>query len=76
MKSNLFIFIKVSCFLGITRYCFLGQSNVVEFDFLGKDSIRYHTLVPVDQQVFQNLQLFSQKKNESDLIFDLLTTRY
>ena len=27
------------------------KENVVEFDFLGKDSIRYHNFVPVDKRV-------------------------
>lgn len=28
-----------------------GQDYVVEFDFLGKDSIRYYNKVPVEKQV-------------------------
>ncbi len=28
-----------------------GQEHVVEFDFLGKDSIRYYNKVPVEKQV-------------------------
>ena len=28
-----------------------GKEYVVEFDFLGKDSIRYHNEVPIEKQV-------------------------
>ena len=39
----------------------LELPNLVVFDFLGKDSMRYYNSVPVDDQVFKNLKLF--KKN-------------
>merc|ERR1719264_2128062 len=42
-----------------------GQENVVEFDFLGKDSIRYHNLVPVEKKVFKNLKLFMENKKDA-----------
>ncbi|XP_054840847.1 DNA topoisomerase I, mitochondrial isoform X2 [Eublepharis macularius] len=51
-----------------------GKENVVEFDFLGKDSIRYYNKVPVEKQVFKNLQLFMKKKNPGDDLFDWLST--
>merc|ERR1712045_689946 len=47
---------------------------VVEFDFLGKDSIRYHNLVPVEKRVFKNLKLFKENKKEEDDLFDRLNT--
>merc|ERR1712241_716138 len=47
---------------------------VVEFDFLGKDSIRYHNLVPVEKRVFKNLKLFKENKKEEDDLFDGLNT--
>uniref|UniRef100_A0A4X2KFJ8 DNA topoisomerase I n=1 Tax=Vombatus ursinus TaxID=29139 RepID=A0A4X2KFJ8_VOMUR len=51
-----------------------GQEYVVEFDFLGKDSIRYYNKVPVEKRVFENLQLFMENKQPEDNLFDRLTT--
>lgn len=51
-----------------------GKPCVVEFDFLGKDSIRYYNKVPVDRQVFKNLHHFTESKEGSDDLFDRLTT--
>ncbi|KAF6040270.1 top-1 [Bugula neritina] len=48
--------------------------NVVEFDFLGKDSIRYQNSVSVEKRVFKNLKLFMENKNEGDDLFDRLNT--
>lgn len=45
---------------------------VVEFDFLGKDSIRYQNKVPVEKRVFKNLQLFIENKQPGDDLFDRL----
>ncbi|XP_051970173.1 DNA topoisomerase I, mitochondrial-like [Xyrauchen texanus] len=53
-----------------------GQENVVEFDFLGKDSIRYYNKVPVEKQVFKSLKLFMDNKNPEDDLFDRITTVY
>ncbi|XP_057291421.1 DNA topoisomerase I, mitochondrial-like isoform X2 [Hydractinia symbiolongicarpus] len=50
------------------------QEYVVEFDFLGKDSIRYTNNVPVEKRVFKNLQLFMQGKQAGDDLFDRLST--
>lgn len=50
------------------------QENVVEFDFLGKDSIRYQNRVPVEKRVFKNLALFMDGKSGEDELFDRLTT--
>lgn len=53
----------------------LREPNIVEFDFLGKDSIRFHEEYPVDKQVFKNLKIFKKSpKKEGDDIFDRLTT--
>jgi DNA topoisomerase-1 len=49
-----------------------GRQNVVVFDFLGKDSIRYYNEVPVEKRVFKNLQLFLQGKSNGDDLFDRL----
>ncbi|KAL4657081.1 DNA topoisomerase I, mitochondrial-like isoform X1 [Arapaima gigas] len=51
-----------------------GDKCVVEFDFLGKDSIRYYNKVPVSKKVFRNLKLFMEKKQEGDDLFDRLNT--
>lgn len=51
-----------------------GKEYVVEFDFLGKDSIRYHNEVAIEKQVFKNLKLFMDNKKEGDDLFDRLNT--
>ncbi|NXI57306.1 TOP1M topoisomerase, partial [Chloroceryle aenea] len=51
-----------------------GQEHVVEFDFLGKDSIRYYNKVSVEKLVFKNLQLFMKNKDSGDDLFDRLNT--
>ncbi|KAK9517018.1 hypothetical protein VZT92_024915 [Zoarces viviparus] len=51
-----------------------GNECVVEFDFLGKDSIRYYNKVPVIKKVFKNLQLFVENKGPGDDLFDRLNT--
>lgn len=45
----------------------------MEFDFLGKDSIRYYNKIPVEKQVFKNLSLFMKGKEPGDDLFDRLT---
>ncbi|KAL4616875.1 hypothetical protein GN956_G21717 [Arapaima gigas] len=47
-----------------------GQECVVEFDFLGKDSIRYYNKVPVEKKVFKNLKHFMENKDPEDDLFD------
>lgn len=49
-----------------------GQPYVVEFDFLGKDSIRYQNAVSVPKRVFKNVKLFLKNKKENDDLFDRL----
>lgn len=49
---------------------------VVEFDFLGKCSIPYHTRVQVEKKVFENLQDFLKKKSKDDYVFDKINTPY
>ncbi|KAE9550306.1 hypothetical protein FO519_006496 [Halicephalobus sp. NKZ332] len=51
-----------------------GKKYVVEFDFLGKDSIRYQNQVPVEKKVFKNLKKFMEGKEGSDDLFDRLNT--
>lgn len=53
----------------------LRAPATVIFDFLGKDSIRFHEEFEVDPQVFKNLKIFKKPpKGEGDDIFDRLTT--
>ncbi|RMZ85053.1 hypothetical protein DV738_g161, partial [Chaetothyriales sp. CBS 135597] len=53
----------------------LKEPSTVVFDFLGKDSIRFHEEFEVDTQVFKNLRIFKRPpKKEGDDIFDRLTT--
>ena len=42
-----------------------GKPFVVEFDFLGKDSIRYNNAVPVEKRVYKNVTLFMENKKVS-----------
>ncbi|XP_069477851.1 DNA topoisomerase I, mitochondrial isoform X2 [Ambystoma mexicanum] len=51
-----------------------GQEYVVEFDFLGKDSIRYYNKVPVLKEVYKNLNRFMENKEPGDDLFDRLNT--
>ncbi|VEL14081.1 unnamed protein product [Protopolystoma xenopodis] len=50
------------------------KQYVVEFDFPGKDSIRYQNAVPVPKRVFKNLKLFLKNKQDGDDLFDRLNT--
>ncbi|KAJ2550316.1 DNA topoisomerase 1 [Coemansia sp. RSA 1933] len=54
----------------------LEAPNIVHFDFLGKDSIRYQRTTDVDKQVWKNLKIFQkgEDKNGSDMLFDRLNT--
>ncbi|OWZ52164.1 DNA topoisomerase I [Cryptococcus neoformans var. grubii Br795] len=53
----------------------LSPPNTIIFDFLGKDSMRFHQEVEVDPQVFKNIKLFkADPKKKGDDIFDRLTT--
>lgn len=52
----------------------LKDPNIVVFDFLGKDSIRFYNEFPVERQVFKNLKMFKKApKEDGDDIFDRLT---
>lgn len=51
-----------------------NKRYMVEFDFLGKDSIRYQNKVPVEKKVFKNMKYFMEGKAPQDDLFDRLTT--
>ncbi|THG08374.1 hypothetical protein TEA_012747 [Camellia sinensis var. sinensis] len=48
--------------------------NILKFDFLGKDSIRYQNEVEVELPVFKAIQQFRIGKSGSDDLFDKLDT--
>ena len=53
--------------------------NAIEFDFLGKDSVRWQETVPAegnDKQFHQNLKEIIQNKKPKDEIFDGITSRH
>ncbi|KAJ2082928.1 DNA topoisomerase 1 [Coemansia sp. RSA 988] len=54
----------------------LEPPNIVHFDFLGKDSIRFQRTTEIDRQVWKNLKLFQRgpPKTSSDMLFDRLNT--
>lgn len=51
----------------------LCDNNIVDLDFLGKDSVRYKNKVNVVDIVYNNLQQFVVNKTKYDLLFDLVT---
>lgn len=48
----------------------LREDNIVKFDFLGKDSMRYENEVKVEPQVYSNLSTFKKGKQSEDDLFD------
>lgn len=52
----------------------LESPNKLQFDFLGKDSIRYVNTVEVELPVYKAIQHFQQGKKEGDDLFDKLDT--
>lgn len=54
-------------------------ANTIEFDFLGKDSVRWQETVQAkghDKQFHENLEKLVEKKNPKDEIFDGITSRH
>ena len=54
-------------------------ANSIEFDFLGKDSVRWQETVKAeghDKQFQENLRKLVEKKNPKDEIFDDITSRH
>lgn len=55
----------------------LTPPNIIKFDFLGKDSMRFEQEVKVEPQVFKNVKLFKKEpKTIGDDIFDRLTVSH
>lgn len=48
--------------------------RTLEFDFLGKDSMRYNKEVEVPQEIYDNFKKFQAGKRQSEDIFDALST--
>jgi len=49
----------------------LEHPDIVHFDFLGKDSIRYQNTVRVEDQIYKNLKVFKKnRESEKDQLFD------
>ncbi|KAM5569152.1 hypothetical protein ABKV19_016589 [Rosa sericea] len=48
--------------------------NSLEFNFLGKDSIRYENTVEVEPAVYKEIKKFQEGKKDSDDLFDKLDT--
>lgn len=57
------------CSLRVEHISF-EDGNKITLDFLGKDSIRFHSTVEVEPIVFQNLRKFAQGKNKDEDLFD------
>ena len=54
-------------------------ADAIEFDFLGKDSVRWQESVPAvghDKQFHENLKKIIQNKKPKDDIFDSITSRH
>ena len=54
-------------------------NNSIEFDFLGKDSVRWRETISAegqDKQFYDNLKEFISNKKESEEIFDGITSRH
>ena len=55
------------------------NDDSIEFDFLGKDSVRWQETVPAighDKQLHDNLKELVSKKKDTDEIFDEITSRH
>ena len=55
------------------------NDDSIEFDFLGKDSVRWQETVPAighDKQFHDNLKELVSKKKDTDEIFDEITSRH
>jgi DNA topoisomerase-1 len=61
------------CSLRVEHLTF-HDNNVVEFDFLGKDSMRYHQEIALDEHAVKNLKSFTSGKKSKDEVFSDLNT--
>lgn len=49
---------------------FLKPNNIVVFDFLGKDSVRFYKELKVDELIWNNIHSFMQGKQDNNQLFD------
>ena len=54
----------------------LEPPNFLIFDFLGKDSIRFYKRVEVEPQIFKNIRIFKENKEDADSLFDRVTVSH
>ncbi len=55
------------------------KPDAIEFDFLGKDSVRWQKSLPIsgqDKTLYDNFKKFTEKKKPDELIFDGITSRH
>jgi len=55
------------------------KSDAIEFDFLGKDSVRWQKSYPIkgqDKTLYDNLKKFTEKKKPEEQIFPDITSRH
>jgi len=55
------------------------KPNVIEFDFLGKDSVRWQKPLPVEDQdkvFYENLRKLTENKKPDELVFHHITSRH
>ena len=60
------------CSLRVEHINVVEGESKLEFDFLGKDSMRYHNIVEVEPLVYKLVASFRQKKEPKDDVFDLI----
>ena len=53
----------------------LHASNVVELDFLGKDSIRFNKMFEVPKHIYQLFKQFTKSKRKGDPLFDKIAAK-
>ena len=54
----------------------IETENRITLDFLGKDSMRYHNTVTVEEIVWRNLNSFVKGKKAEDNVFDKINVKY
>jgi DNA topoisomerase-1 len=53
----------------------LQENNILELDFLGKDSVRYYNKLVVSEIVYKNIKEFIEGKEKDVEIFDMITSQ-
>ena len=50
----------------------LLENNIIELDFLGKDSVRYYNKLQVNEIIYKNVKEFMEGKNKNEDVFDFI----